>query len=270
MSVRLESILKRDRWVVIGGLALVVALAWGYLLAGAGLGMSALDMARMSPDEGMQMDVSSSAMQPAAWTYGYALLLFLMWWIMMVAMMLPSATPIILLAAALNRKASPDRLPYGASGFFAAGYLLIWALFSVVAVAAQWSLMASGLLSPLQSTSPALAGGLLVAAGLWQLTPIKQACLRQCRSPVKFLTQRRRKGNAGSLVMGMEHGAYCLGCCWFLMALLLAGGVMNLYWIIGLAVYILGEKLLPFGQRIGRIAGVGLVCWGLGLLTGLL
>ncbi len=266
----LELILKRDRWVVIGGLALAVVLAWGYLLAGAGMGMSALEMTRMASREGIAMDFGSALMQPAVWTFGYALLMLVMWWIMMVAMMLPSAAPTILLAAALNRTARPGRVPYGASGFFTGGYLIAWGFFSLVAVAAQWGLTESELLcSMMRSTSPVLAGALMVTAGLWQFTPIKQACLRHCRSPVTFLTQRRRKGNAGSLVMGMEHGAYCLGCCWFLMALLFVGGVMNLYWILGLAVYISGEKMLPSGQRVGRIAGAGMVLWGFGLMAGL-
>ena len=119
----------------------------------------------------------------------------------------------------------------------------------------------------MHTTSPTLAGWLLIAAGLWQFTPIKQSCLRHCRSPVKFLIERRREGNVGALAMGMEHGAYCLGCCWFLMALLFVGGIMNLYWIAGLAVYVLGEKLLPAGQRIRRIAGMGLVFWGIGTIA---
>lgn len=262
----LESILKRDRWVMTAGFALVVALAWGYLLAGAGMGMSAVEMTRMASGEG----IGSAVMQPAVWTVGYAVLMFFMWWIMMVAMMLPSATRTILLAAALNRKARPDRAPYGAAGFFAAGYLVAWAFFSLAAVAAQWGLAEGGLIrSMLRSTSPFLASGFLVAAGLWQFTPVKRACLRHCRSPVEFLIRRRRKGNAGSLAMGIEHGAYCLGCCWFLMALLFVGGAMNLYWIVGLAAYVVAEKMLPAGQRIGRIAGTGLVFWGLGLMAGL-
>ena len=268
MSIRLEVILKRDRWVVLGGLALVILLSWIYLLVGAGMGMSGLAMTRLSAAEGMTMEMEATVMQPAVWSIGYALLMFFMWWIMMIAMMLPSATPTILLAAALNRKASPNDPPYGSSGYFAAGYLFAWALFSCIAVAVQWSLMGSGLLSSLmQSTSTVLAGGILIAAGLWQFTPIKHACLRHCRSPVKFLTQHRRRGNVGSLLMGLEHGGYCVGCCWFLMALLLVGGVMNLYWIMALAIYVLVEKVFPKGERIGQIVGVGLAVWGLSWLV---
>jgi predicted metal-binding membrane protein len=263
--VNLESALKRDRLVSMGALALMVALAWAYLLNGAGMGMSAFEMAHMSSGEGM--NIRSAAMEPASWTFGYAVLMFFMWWIMMAAMMLPSAAPVILLVTVLNRRARPDRMPYGASGFFAAGYLIMWGCFSLVAAAAQWGLTESGLLSSgTQSTTSGLAGGLLIAAGLWQLTPIKRTCLRHCRSPVRFLTQHRRKDNVGGLVMGMEHGAYRLGCCWFLMALLFVGGAMNLYWIMGLAIYVLVEKMLPAGQQVGRIVGAGLVLWGLAMI----
>jgi predicted metal-binding membrane protein len=249
MAAGLEAVLRRDRRVVAGSLALVALLAWSWLLAGAGMDMDAL--------------------VPAPWTLGYAALNFFMWWIMMVAMMLPSAAPTVLLAAALNRKAEPGRAPYGASSWFTAGYLAAWALFSLVAVAAQWTLAASGLLSPAMSaTSPILAGALLIVAGLWQLTPAKRTCLAHCRSPVHLLTRKRRPGNLGSLVVGAEHGAFCLACCWFLMALLFVGGVMNLFWIVGLALYVLGEKLLPAGQRLGRLAGAGLVVAGVGLLVG--
>ncbi|MGH8728843.1 MAG: DUF2182 domain-containing protein [Burkholderiales bacterium] len=262
MSATLEFILKRDRWAATFGLMLVIALAWGYLFAGAGMGMSALEMTRMASDKTMDM-------AHPTWTFGYALLMFVMWWIMMAAMMLPGAAPVILLATALNRKARVDHSPYGTSGFFVAGYLLVWAFFSLAATIAQWSLTEGGLLSSMmQSTSPHFAGGLLIAAGLWQLTPIKQACLRRCRSPVTFLTQHPRKGNAGSLAMGMEHGAYCLGCCGVLMALHFVGGVMNLHWIAGLAAYVLAEKLLPFGQQIGWATGFVLVLFGLALITG--
>lgn len=137
----------------------------------------------------------------------------------------------------------------------------------MVAVAAQWSLVENENLSTMmQAGSRTLAGGLLIAAGLWQLTPFKQACLRHCRSPVEFLTRRRRGGDYGGLMMGIEHGAYCLGCCWLLMALLFVGGVMNLYWIIGLAAYVLGEKLLPAASSISRFVGAALALWGLALL----
>jgi predicted metal-binding membrane protein len=269
----MESILKRDRLLMGGALLLVTALAWAYILAGAGMASNAIEMTRMSSGEAMSMSMEpgSAPMTPPPWSFGYAMLMFVMWWVMMLAMMLPSAAPTILLASALNRKARADRPPFGGAGFFAAGYLFGWGVFSLTAVVVQWGLEASGgLCSMMRTTSPVLAGVLLIAAALWQFTPVKRACLRRCRSPVEFLARRRREGNLGALSMGMEHGAYCLGCCWFLMTLLFVGGVMNLYWIIGLAALVLTEKMLPYGRQIGRIAGVGAGLWGLALIAGTL
>jgi predicted metal-binding membrane protein len=252
-------LLRRDRWLTIGGLALVVVIASAYVLHGAGMDMSALDMTRMPRD--MEMA------QPA-WTLQYTALMFAMWWLMMIAMMLPSATPILLLVASLNRRASPDRRPYGATALFAFGYLAAWASFSVVAVAVQAWLSANGTLtSMLHVGEGALAGGMLLAAGLWQLTPQKRACLRICRSPAHFLATRRRSGHSGAVAMGAEHGAYCVGCCWLMMTLLFIGGIMNLYWIAGLAAYALVEKLLPAGERVARITGAILIGGGLALLS---
>ena len=147
---------------------------------------------------------------------------------------------------------------------FAAGYLLVWGSFSAIATVLQWSLESARLLSPmLETTSRWLGAGILIAAGLWQLTPLKAMCLRHCRTPLGFLIGHWRAGPLGALRMGLEHGAYCLGCCWFLMALLFFGGIMNLYWIAGLAVYVLLEKTVAHGHWLGRIAGVALVAWGL-------
>lgn len=247
---------------MIGALALVVALAWAHLVAGAGMDMSATAMTRMY---GQAMD-----MPPIVWTAGYVLLMFWMWWIMMAAMMLPSATSVLLLVAALNRNAEPSRLPYGSTGFFAAGYLLAWAGFSAIAVAAQWALTASGAVSEMmQVTNGKLAGAVLIAAGLWQFTPVKRQCLRRCRAPAQFLAQHRRTGTFAGLRMGIQHGGHCLGCCWALMALLFVGGVMNLYWIVGIALFVLVEKLVPAGVWFGRVAGAVLMLWGIGAISGL-
>lgn len=269
MPVSLESVLKHDRRVVASALLVVIVASWGYLLAGAGMGASALEMTHMTSGEHAAMEMGPDLMRIAAWSSGYVVLMLLMWWIMMIAMMLPSAAPTILLAAALNRRANAGGAPYGAAAFFTAGYLLAWAFFSVIAVAAQWELQQYGVLSGmLRASSPLLAGGMLIAAALWQVTPLKQACLAHCRSPVRFLTERRRDGNIGALAMGAEHGAYCLGCCWMLMLLLFVGGVMNLYWIIGLAVLVFIEKVTPIGQRASPLIAAGLGAWGLALIFG--
>lgn len=264
MAELLARILRRDRRVVGIALILLAALSWAYILAGAGMGMSGLEMTRHSS---MGMDM----MPKGAWDLDFIVLMFLMWWIMMIAMMLPSATPMILLAAALNRKSDSGHHPFGSTGAFTLGYLLAWAGFSAIAVAAQWALQESALISGmLRSTSANLSAFLLLAAGTWQFMPWKHACLRHCRSPVEFLVHHRRKGNAGALWMGFHHGLYCLGCCWFLMALLFVGGVMNLYWILGLAIYVWMEKILPQGERMAGVLGAILILWGLLIITGMI
>jgi predicted metal-binding membrane protein len=254
----LEAIIRRDRLVLVAGMVVVSALAWGWLVLGAGTDMSAIEMTRMAGMDGWMM-------QPAVWTPAYALLIVSMWWVMMVAMMLPSAAPMLLLFARINRNEKAAGSPLMPTGAFAAGYLLAWGGFSVVATGLQWALEAARLMSPmlLLETANVWTGvAILVGAGLWQLTPLKTMCLRHCRSPLGFLMTSWRAGHLGALRMGLEHGAYCLGCCWFLMALLFFGGVMNLYWIVGLAVFVLLEKIMPLGHWLGRIAGVVLIGWG--------
>jgi len=258
MTPSIEIVLRHDRLVVGAGLVLVAALSWIYLLMGAGMGMSGLEMTRHN---------NMAMMAPGTWNMAYIALMFFMWWIMMIAMMLPSATPVILLAAALNRKSLAETAPYGSSAAFAAGYLLAWGIFSVVAVMTQWGLQEAELISGmLRSNSQSLSALILVIAGAWQFTPWKHTCLRHCRGPVDFLTRTRRPGNAGALRMGMHHGFFCLGCCWFLMALLFVGGVMNLYWIAGLAVYVWVEKILPSGETLSRLMGGLLIAWGAAIL----
>ena len=255
----LEAVLRRDRQVVMATLLTVIALSWLWVALGAGMEMSAIEMTRMPRD---------MVMTPAVWTPAYALLMFAMWWVMMVAMMLPSAAPVLLIFARISRRERAAERPWVPTSTFAAGYLAVWAGFSAVAAALQWGLEGSGLLSAMMVTTTAwLGAAILAAAGLWQLTPIKQACLRQCRSPVGFLTEHWRDGSGGAFRMGLVHGAYCLGCCWFLMALLFFGGVMNLWWIGGLAAYVLLEKLLPAGHWLGYAVGAGLVGWGAWLLV---
>lgn len=235
------------------------------------------EMAALVPNEmstePSQPGMADMAMSPATWTPNYALLMFSMWWLMMIAMMLPSAAPMVLLHATVTRKglpeddpdASPPRLR-SASTSFVSGYLVMWGAFSLIAVVAQWVLERGDLLSAMMMpTSKWLGASLLLAAGIWQLTPFKTACLRHCRSPVQFLSDHWRPGVGGAFRMGVKHGAFCLGCCWFLMALLFFGGVMNLIWIIGLAVFILAEKLMPAGVAFGRVTGLLLVAWGVWL-----
>jgi predicted metal-binding membrane protein len=151
----------------------------------------------------------------------------------------------------------------------AAGYLAVWGAFSLAATLAQGGLEAAGLLAPgtMAAAAPMLAGGLLPAAGLYQLTPLKRACLRRCRSPVAFLAAHWRPGAAGAFRLGLAHGAYCVGCCWFLMALLFVGGVMNPLWIGAIALYVLAEKLAPRGRLLSRASGLLLAGWGVATLA---
>ncbi len=263
VDAKVEAVARRDRRVVIAALSIVIALSWGYMLVGAGMGMSAVEMTRMSQQGISERMAGMTMMTPASWTPGYAVLMFVMWWIMMVAMMLPSATPTVLLFAAINRKQRDIGNPYVATSVFALGYLAAWGGFSLVAVMLQWAFERTHLLSStLAGANVILAGLLLLAAGVYQLTPLKRACLRRCRSPLAFLVTHWRRGPRGALRVGLEHGAYCVGCCWSLMGLLFFGGVMNLYWIVGLALFVFVEKIFPAGHWLGQITGVVLSVWG--------
>jgi predicted metal-binding membrane protein len=245
----IERALRRDRLLVILCLLLTVVLSWAYLFAGAGM---------MEEMGDMVMPMSSGP-----WTPGHALLVLAMWAVMMAAMMLPSASPMILLFATIARRSSERGEPATASGAFTLGYLTVWATFSVVAAALQFGLEKAALLSPMmETTSIALAGALLIAAGVYQWTRLKQTCLRYCRSPLEFITLHWRPGTRGAFMMGLRHGAVCVGCCWLLMLLLFVGGVMNFAWIGGIALFVLAEKLLPAGHWIGKGVGVLLVVWG--------
>ncbi len=253
-----ERLLRHDRLLVIGGLSAVVALSWAYLLAGAGM-----DTHEM---EGMLMPMAAPDWTPS--TFGVMLL---MWGVMMAAMMLPSAAPMILLHATISKRTRARGGRAAATGIFAIGYVAVWVAFSIAAVLLQYGLDQAALISPMmQVTSVALAGLVLVSAGVYQWTPLKQACLRRCRSPLEFLMTQWRAGNKGAFSMGLRHGAYCLGCCWVLMLLLFVGGVMNLAWLAGLALFVLVEKMAPAGHWVGKVAGIALVGWGGATLESLL
>ena len=252
------STVSRHRVFVLGALAGVVALAWGYLLY--------LILGR--PMTGMDAGMTAMMALPS-WNAGYYLATLTMWMVMMAGMMLPSAAPTILLFDALHPRAGPaGRGSHASTALFAAGYLVAWTVFSVAATTAQWGLSASGLLSAtMAGSSPTFAGLLLLAAGAYQLSPWKSACLGQCRSPAEFLVRHRREGSLGALVTGLQHGAYCIGCCWALMVLLFAFGVMNLLWVAVLAVFVLIEKLTPAGALIGRVGAVVMISAGAALMV---
>jgi predicted metal-binding membrane protein len=265
MPSAVEAILTQDRRAVAAVLAAVTLSAWAYTLAMHGMGMG--------PAGGVAEDrsMSSLLLTHAHWSLSHAAAMLTMWWVMMAAMMLPSAAPLILLFAAVQRKQREADNPFVPTGFLVAGYLAVWAAFSVVATLLQWGLDRSALLTMSMSvTSRMLGAGLLVAAGLYQFTPVKGACLSHCRSPLAFITAHWRPGSSGAFRMGLTHGVFCLGCCWVLMSLLFVGGVMNLLWIGGLALYVLVEKVMPRGHWIRYLSGGLLVGWGLGIAAGVL
>lgn len=265
VNTMIERVLKRDRVVTAIALALVCIIAWAWLLSGAGMGMTALDMTRMGYGDHSVMRPGMSMV--SNWTPAHALTMFGMWWVMMAAMMLPGAAPVILLAAVINRRAAPATTPFGPTRAFVAGYLLAWGGFSVFATTMQWTLQASGLLSAMTLAigDRPLSGVLLLAAAAWQLAPLKQACLRQCRSPARLLVAGRGRSAVRG---GFIHGLYCVGCCWFLMLLLFVGGVMNLLWIVALAFYVLLEKVLPQARRLVQLTAALLAAAGIVTLFG--
>jgi len=252
----IELLARRDRLIVAAGLAAMTALGWAYLVH------FAADMDEMS---GGVTAMAMPALKP--WVASDFILMFVMWAVMMAAMMTPSAAPMILLYAAISRKIRSERKPVVHCGAFASGYLAVWTGFSAVATVLQWALEQAALLSPLMvSSNPYLGGGLLIAAGLYQISPLKNVCLRHCRSPVHFISGRWRKGESGAFRMGLEHGLYCVGCCWLLMLLLFVGGVMNLLWIAALSIIVLLEKIVPRGDFVGSVAGGLFVLGGLWMI----
>jgi predicted metal-binding membrane protein len=202
-------------------------------------------------------------MQIPVWDVGYFGMMFLMWAVMMVGMMLPSVIPMVLIYAGVARKSAAQGMPVAPTGAFVSGYIAIWLIFSLFATIAQWGLDQAALLSPMMvSNSVGLGAALLIAAGIYQWLPIKDKCLQHCRSPVHFITTHWRLGSIGAFKMGLSHGAFCLGCCWVLMALLFVGGVMNLLWIAAIALFVLLEKVLPLGDVSGRVMGLLMITAG--------
>jgi predicted metal-binding membrane protein len=234
-------ILRNQRLIIAAVVALLAGLAWAFLLAGAGM-PGTMSMPGMAPP--------------------FAALL-LMWWLMMVAMMLPSAAPAILLYARVRQMRRNDA-GIAQSWVFVAGYLAVWFIFALLAAGAQQLITGASMAIAERWAKAAL----LIAAGIYQLSPLKAACLSHCRSPAQFITLHWRGGVDGAVRLGLLHGAYCVGCCWALMALLFVGGIMNIGWIVLLTLIVAAEKLAPGGVWIGRIAGAILIAWGSSLLLG--
>jgi predicted metal-binding membrane protein len=253
----LEAVIRRDRAVTAAGLVAVAALAWLWVARmAATMGSAAAGMAMPG------MSGPNGAGPGIPWLAG-------MWAIMMVAMMLPSAAPTILLFGSVARRRQQEGRPSVPVAVFTLGYLAVWVLYAILAGTLQWELHRLALLSPgMAAASPVLAGGLLIAAGLYQWLPLKGTCLSHCHSPLHFFSTEWREGIGGALAMGMRHGSYCVGCCWLLMALLFVAGVMNLAWVALIALFVLIEKLVPRGLWFGRVAGAAMMIWGVAILAG--
>jgi len=243
-AMHVGSVVRRDRRIVALSLVGVTILAWLYLVRASA-------------------DMDSAMARGISWDAPRLLLTFWMWVVMMVGMMLPSASPMILMFARINRDHRGGSEPFVPTAVFTAGYVAVWAFFSLTATMLQWGLSSSELLSPaLTSTSAGFNAAVLIAAGLYQWTPLKHACLRHCQTPLGFLMTRWRDGAMGGFRMGLAHGVYCVGCCWVLMALLFVGGVMNLLWVAALAGFVLAEKIAPPNLWLPRLAGATLIAWG--------
>ena len=251
---------RRHRALIATCIVLITALAWAYLVH--------LNRHMTSPIDGDTMMASMGMVMDRPWGAGDLLLTFVMWAAMMVGMMAVPALPVLLLFAGMQAQ-GVDRGVVPAVPSFGLGYLIVWLAFSACATAAQWALHEGAMLSSTMATSStSVAGVILIAAGAYQLTPLKTGCLARCRSPLGFLMSNWRDGSRGALLMGFRHGIFCLGCCWALMAVLFVVGVMNLAWVGVLTLFILAEKIGPTGARVSRVGGAILLALGAVLLSG--
>jgi predicted metal-binding membrane protein len=237
----IERVLRKDRLVLSILLATLTALAW-------------LSMARMA----QQTPGGGERFMPCCATFG---LVFSMWVVMMAGMMVPSVTPMVLTHAQVIRRRSRLGAPYVSSGLFLSGYLGAWSGFSLVAALVQWSLHRSSLFNPETLRLHPIAGGaVLLCAGAFQLSEAKHACLSQCRAPLGYFITEWRDGRAGAFIMGLRHGWSCIGCCWLLMAILFAAGVMSLWWGAAITAFVIAEKLVPW-HRVAVLSGA-VLCFG--------
>ena len=251
----------RDKWTIGGGLAAVCGLAW------AATAWQADTMTAMGAGGGAAATAIATARPPLA---GIELVLvYLMWAVMMVAMMVPGASPMVAVFAAINRRRRAEGDPFVRTSVFLLGYLGAWSLFSLVATGLHWVLDATRLLTPMmESASPALSATLFAAAGLYQWTPIKDVCLKHCRTPIGFVLSEWRDGTAGAIVMGLRHGLFCTGCCFAIMGLLFAVTVMDLRWVAAVAILVTVEKLLPWPRFWRHFIGAIFLAAAFGFATG--
>jgi predicted metal-binding membrane protein len=263
-----KAVLSRDRVFVLLALTLLTVLAWSYLLwLSIDMGMRGMDMT------GLRMIPSGFGLMVPAnipWRAMEFAFVFIMWIVMMVSMMMPSAAPMFLMYARVGRLTEAQGTPFIATVWFAVGYLLVWVGFALLATLLHWALDRSALLDfTMASTDNRFAGLLFVAAGLYQWTSLNELCLTQCQKPFEFVMRHGgyRRDAPGSVMLGLRHGAYCVGCCWTLMALLLVGGVMNVLWIVLLALLAYLERVPSLGHLIARLAGIILIAAGAWLFS---
>ncbi|MGH7935098.1 MAG: DUF2182 domain-containing protein [Candidatus Binataceae bacterium] len=236
-----------DRILIWGGLGAVTLLAWLYLVR-----------MPMAPSDLGAFGARVATVMPPGWAQVW--LTFMMWAVMMVAMMLPSASPMVMTYARIahgRQRTAPWHV-----WLFALGYVAVWMIFSVVATAVQDGLQRLAIVTNALTVAPLVGGIILVAAGVYQFTPLKEACLGKCRSPIGFFMTEWRDGARGALAMGFKHGALCVGCCWMLMVLLFVAGVMNLLWIAAISVFVLLEKAIPYRRAITNATGAALIILG--------
>ncbi len=257
-SSSFERLIKQDRAIVGTSLVVVALLSWIYLFVlAAEMARGDMSLMGMGSLKAMGNMAGAMATVPQPWGITTFILMLVMWWVMMIGMMVPSAMPMILVHARVQRKRHPEENLLSRSGIFTLGYGVAWLGFALVATLLQWALSEAALISPMMvATSRYLGVAIFLAAGAYQLTPLKHICLANCRSPIHFLTTHWRNGRAGVLRMGVDHGTYCVGCCWFLMVILFFGGVMNLLWVAAIAIFVMMEKLIPRGELVSRISGV--------------
>jgi len=255
MKLKMESLLQREHLPVFFCLVVVILISWAYML-----------------DMGWQMSGTETELTLAClmdWDPTDIAHMFVMWTIMMVAMMFPAATPMILMFTTVNKRQGETQGPLVPTGLFVLGYFLVWTGYSALAAMAQWGLhVAIVLTHDLVITSPLLGGVLLVAAGVFQWTRFRDACMSKCRSPLGFLMAEWREGRSGALIMGLKHGLNCVGCCWLLMLLSFVLGIMNMVWMAALTAFMLLEKVTD-NKWLSRMAGLTLVAWGLWVLAGI-
>ena len=267
-DAKLASALRRERIIALGALLLITALAWIWLLHEA-TRMAGIDMPAMASVRMNHLQMMSPAL--AAWSAPLAGYLFLMWFVMMIGMMTPSAAPMALLYLGVARHALRSGQQFASATWFLLGYLVAWGVFSLLATGAHWALESAAMMTPAMSAADrSIGAAVLIAAGVYQWLPVKDACLASCRAPLSFI---QRHGGfqptaIGAIRLGLLHGAYCVGCCWALMLVLFTVGVMNLLWIAALMCLVLVEKLLPQGRWVMRIAGAAATAAGLAMLLG--